>query len=86
MKTMSKGKLGKVTHYYDKLGVAVIELSGALKVGDKIKFMRKEEDLFEQEVSSMQFDHKSIDKAGKGKSVGMKTEQKVGDGVEVYKA
>ena len=47
--------VGKVTHYYDKLGVAIIELATDLAVGDKIKFEGNGSD-FEQTVSSMQVD------------------------------
>jgi len=78
-------KVGKVTHYYDKISVAVVELSGNLSSGDKIKFARGGEDMFEQEVGSMQVEHEKIDSAKKGDVVGLKVDQEVKEGAEVYK-
>jgi len=56
-------KVGKVTHYYDKIKVAIIELTSDLGVGDKIKFTRGGEDMFEQDITSMQVEHEQIEKA-----------------------
>ena len=78
-------QIGKVTHYYDKIGVAVIELSAGLASGERIKFVRGGEDLFEQNIDSMQVEHKKLDSAKKGDIVGLKTEQEVREGAEVYK-
>ncbi len=82
---MADLKVGKVAHYYDKIGVAVVDLSKKLAVGDRIKFVKEKVDLFEQEVVSMEFDHKKADSAKKGDCVGMKVDQPVKKGVEVYK-
>lgn len=82
---MAEVKVGKVTHYYDKLGVAVIELTGDLAIGDEIRFVRGGEDLFEQKVGSLQVEHEQLEKAGAGQIVGMKTDQEVKDAAEVYK-
>lgn len=82
---MADLKVGKVTHYYDKIGVAVVELSENLSVGDKIKFVRGGEDLFEQEVSSIQMEHEKTQNAKSGQAVGLKVDQEVKDGAEVYK-
>ena len=78
-------KVGKVSHYYDKLGVAIIELDGTLSVGDKIKFSRGGEDLFTQNVDSIQIEHEKRDSAGKGDVVGLKTNEPVKEGAEVFK-
>lgn len=78
-------KVGKVTHYYDKIGVAIIELDADLAVGEKIKFVRGGEDLFEQEVTSMQVEHKQIDSAKKGDVIGLKAENEIKEDAEVYK-
>lgn len=77
-------KVGKVTHYYDNIGVAIVELGGALKVGDKVKFEGHGAD-FEQEVTSMQVEHKQVEKASKGEVIGLKTDQPVKEGTEVEK-
>lgn len=82
---MADFKVGKVTHYYDKIGVAVVELDGTISVGDAIKFTRGGEDLFEQNVESIQVEHEKKDSAGKGEVVGLKVNQEVKEGAEVYK-
>ena len=78
-------KVGHVSHYYNKIGVAIVELTSTLSVGDKIKFMRGGEDLFEQDVESMQIEHKKVDAAGKGDVIGLKTNEAVREGAEVFK-
>lgn len=77
-------KVGKVSHYYNKIGVAVIDLEGSLRVGDTIKFVRGGEDLFTQEVTSMQLEHKTVEEAGNGDSIGVQTDQEIKNGAEVY--
>ena len=80
-----KGKLiGKISHYFSNIGVAVIDLSDKLGVGDEIRFVGGETD-FNQEVESMEVDHKKVDKAKKGESLGLKVSQKVREGYKVYK-
>lgn len=78
-------KVGKVTHYYDKIGVAVVELEGALTVGDKIRFVRGGEDLFEQKVESIQVEHEKVGFADRGDTVGLKLNKPLKEGAEVYK-
>lgn len=83
---MEEGKLiGKVVHYFDKIKVAVIKLSGTLKQGDKIRIAGGESTEFAQEVDSMQVEHKEIKKAKKGDEVGLKVKEKVREGYQVYK-
>ena len=80
-----EGKLiGKITHYFSNIGVAVIELSDSLKTGDTIRIVGGETD-FSQAVGSMQIEHQEVKTAKKGDSVGLKVEQKVRDGYKVYK-
>ncbi len=79
-------KVGKVVHFYDKIGVAIVELDGTLSVGDKIKFTRGGEDLFEENVDSIQIEHEKVASAKKGDVIGLKTTQEVKEGSEVYKA
>lgn len=78
-------KVGKVSHYYDKIGVAIVELGGTLSVGDEIKFVKGGEDLFKQKVESIQIEHEKKDSAGKGDVVGLKTNEAVKEGTEVFK-
>ena len=77
-------KVGKVAHYYTKLGVAVIELSGALKVGDKIRIKGATSD-FEQTIDSMQIEKDKIEEAKKGQSVGLKVKEHARQHDVVYK-
>lgn len=79
-------KIGRVSHFYDKIGVAIVELDATLSVGDKVKFTRGGEDLFEQTVDSIQIEHEKVDSAGKGQIIGLKTDKVVKPGAEVYKA
>jgi len=80
-----EGKLiGKVSHYFGKIGVAVIELSGTLKVGDNIRIAGGEVD-FTQVIDSLEIEHEKVEKAKKGDSVGLKISQKVREGYKVYK-
>lgn len=82
---MADLKVGKVTHYYDKIGVAIIELSSDLGVGDKVKFVRGGEDLFEQDIDSMQVEHEKIEKAKKGDIIGLKVEKELKEDAEVFR-
>lgn len=85
MSSPAEGKLiGKITHYFSKIGVAVIELSDTLKVGDTIRIIGGMTD-FSQKVESMEIEHKKVKMAKKGESVGLKVSQKVREGYSVYK-
>ena len=76
--------IGKVTHYFSKIGVAVIELSDTLKVDDTIRIIGGETD-FNQAVESMEVERQKVKEAKSGDSVGLKVDQKVRDGYKVYK-
>lgn len=78
--------VGKVVHYYDKLGVAIIDLDkGGLKVGQQLKFKRGEEE-FSQKVESLQVDHKEVEAVKKGDSFGLKVDKPTKVGTQVYLA
>ncbi len=81
-----EGKLiGKVTHYFSKIGVAVIELQDTLKVGDTIRIVGGEATDFTQKVESMEVEHQKIKEAKAGDSIGLKVKEKVREGYKVYK-
>lgn len=83
---MEKEKpIGKVTHYFSNIGVAVVDLSSSLDEGDEIRITGGQNTDFNQKVSSMQVDHKEVKKAKKGDSVGLKVSEKVREGYLVYK-
>lgn len=76
--------IGEVVHYYDKLGVAIVDLeSGGLKVGDKVKFKRGDEE-FTQKVESLQVDHQEVNSVKKGDSFGLKVDKPTKPGTKVY--
>ena len=80
-----EGKLiGRVSHYFSKIGVAVIDLSDSLKTGDAIKIVGGETD-FTQTIESMQAEHQNIEEAKAGDSIGVKVIQKVREDYKVYK-
>jgi len=77
-------EIGKVTHYYTKIGVAVIELTDTIKVGDTIRIKGATSD-FTQTVDSMQIEHKNVKVAKAGDSIGLKVDDRVREGDQVYK-
>lgn len=77
-------EIGKVTHHFSNIGVGVIELSGDLKVGDKIRIKGATSD-FEQKVDSMQIEHEKVEKAEAGQSIGLKVKEPVREHDIVYK-
>jgi putative protease len=78
-------EIGRVTHYFPKIGVAVIEITaGSLKVGETIHIKGHTSD-FTQPVESLQQEHLSVPEAKKGGSFGMKVKEHVREGDRVYK-
>jgi len=81
---MAKEKpIAEITHYFDKIGVAVLAIKGKLKVGDKIKIKGGEVE-FEQVIDSMQIDKDQVKAVKKGDDVGMKVDQKVRPGYKAF--
>lgn len=78
---MADQKIGVVTHYYDQIGVAVVELISPLKRGDHVSVCGSAD--FSQEITSIQVNHESIDRANKGDVVGIKVDQAVKKGDEL---
>lgn len=76
--------VGKIIHYYDKIGVAIIKLDKSIKAGDKIKFV-KNDIVFEQVIESMQIEHDQITEGKKGQEVGIKVNKEAKEGTLVYK-
>ena len=77
-------EVGHVSHFFSKIGVAVLELTAPLSVGDKILVKGPSTD-FEQTVESMQVEHKNIQRAEAGQSVGLKLVQQARERDLVYK-
>lgn len=79
-----KKLVGKVTHYYGKLGVAIVELEDDLQYGDNISIEGATTNI-QQTVDSMQIEHDAVKNAHKGDAVGLKVPDKVRPGDMVYK-
>ena len=81
---MKEIKVGKVIHYFSRIGVAAIELQEEIKAGDTVHFKGHTTD-FSQEIQSMQISNQVVDKAGKGDKVGIKVKEKVREGDMLFR-
>ncbi len=81
---MKKLLSGEVTHFFAKIGVAVVTVSRDLKIGDRVSFEGATTD-FMQGISSMQVDKKEVASVSRGGQVGLKVEGKTRAGDSVYK-
>ncbi len=82
---MSEVKVGKVTHYFDRLGVAIFEVTdGELKVGDTVHIVGHTTN-FTQPIESMQVEHQPTPSASAGQSVGIKTQSPARQHDNVFK-
>jgi len=82
---MAEEKLiGKISHFFGNISVGIIELTDALKAGEKIHIKGSSTD-FEQAVDSMQIEHQNVDNAKSGDAIGIKVAQKVKENDQVYK-
>lgn len=77
-------EVGKITHFFSKINVAVVELTAPLSVGDKIRIQGPTTD-FEQTVQSMQIEHENVEAAKKGQSIGLRVSERVRENDTVYK-
>ncbi len=80
---VKKKTIGLVLNYYTNISVAIVELVDDLSKGDKIS-IEGENTKIQQTVESMQIEHKTIDKATKGSSIGLKTVGRCRKGDKVY--
>jgi len=77
-------QIGAVRHYYSKIGVAVVDLTAKIAVGDTVRVKGMTTDL-RQKVESMQIEHADVQNASAGQSIGLKVAEKVREGDLVYK-
>jgi putative protease len=77
-------QVGTITHYFNRIGVAVLGLSGELQVGDRIHVLGHTTD-FEQVITSMEINHKKVDAVKPGDDVALKVRDRVRGGDVVYK-
>ena len=81
---MPEVEIGTITHYYGKIGVAIIQLTDVLKPGETIHIKGHTSD-FTQQVGSMQIEHKDVSEAKSGDLIGIKIEQKIHPSDKVFK-
>ncbi|MFH1420547.1 MAG: hypothetical protein ABIG30_01110 [Candidatus Aenigmatarchaeota archaeon] len=77
-------EIGKIMHFYNKIGVAAIELTGELKVGDTLHVKSDSTD-FTFTVESMQIEHESVTEAGAGDQVGIRVPETVHENDKLFK-
>jgi len=71
--TQSKRFIGKITHYYPKIGVGLLRLNtGILKIGDEVIITGKTTGILKHKIQSMEINHKPVEKVKKGQDVGLK--------------
>lgn len=82
---MLEAKIGRVTHYYTHLGVAAIDiLDGTIRVGDTIHIKGHTTDMT-QKLESIEIEHKHIEEASAGQTIGVKVKEHVRANDIVYK-
>jgi selenocysteine-specific translation elongation factor len=81
---MTEKEIGKVSDFFARPVVAGIEMSGSLKVGEKIHIKGHTTDM-EMTVNSMQINNAEVAEAKAGDSVGIKVDDRVRRGDTVYK-
>ena len=81
---MGEKLIGEVTHYYARIGVAAVLLSGPLKVGDQIHVLGRTSD-FQQKVTSMQVEHEEIAEALAGQEIGLRVAERARQKDRVYR-
>jgi hypothetical protein len=87
LRWLSEGEVvevGRITHFFSKISVAIVDLSAPLTAGDHILVKGPTTD-FEQVVDSMQIEHQNVQRADAGQSIGLKTVQQVKEKDTVYK-
>ena len=81
---MPEEEVGQVSDFFARVGVAGVQLTSTLKVGDTIHLKGHTTDL-QMTVSSMQLDRVEIQEGKPGQAVGIKVPDRVRHGDTVYK-
>ena len=80
---MAEKQIGTVTHWFDKIGVAVVKLTAKLSKGDAIKVKRGDVE-HEDSVAFIQIDHKDVAAAKKGDDAAIKLSQPAKEGAKIF--
>ena len=73
---MSGKLVGHVTHYYSRLGVAVLDLADSIRQGDVLHILGSTTDL-RQVVRSMEIEHERVTEVGPGQEVALEVDRRV---------
>ncbi|HSM57856.1 MAG TPA: hypothetical protein VK879_17010 [Candidatus Sulfomarinibacteraceae bacterium] len=76
--------IGQVTHYYNRIGVAVLDLTDRVRLGDRLHICGHTTDFY-QVVSSLQINHRPVEEAAPGDDVALKVAARVRPGDEIFK-
>jgi hypothetical protein len=77
-------RIGQVTHFYNRIRVAVLDLSAELKVGDVVHLTGRTTD-FTQSVESIEIEHQNVQAVGPGQEAALKVIDRVRKGDVVFK-
>lgn len=78
-------RAGEVLHYFDTIKVVSVELVSDLAIGEQVRFLNNGTIMFDQQVTSLQSEHKQIVSAQKGSIVALGVVKEVPRGAQVYK-
>lgn len=82
---MGERRVGVISRYFHKIGVAAIVLEDELKVGSKIRIEGATTN-FEMKIASMQVDRADIETGKKGQEIAIKVSERVRENDVVYSA
>ncbi len=77
-------QIGRVTHYYNHQGVAVVDLSVPLRRDETVRFVGHTTN-FKQAADSMEIDHRPVTDAFPGDDLAIKVESRVRSGDRLYR-
>jgi len=81
---MTEERIGKITHYYNHLHVAIVNITGGeLHIGDMIH-VEGHTSNFMQKLCSMELEHESTDVAKPGDNVGIVIDEYARENDSVY--
>ena len=81
---MAEHPVGAVTHYFGKPRVGIVALTGDVTTGDTLRFLGHGAD-FQQTVTSMEIEHAAVETASAVTEVGIRVDQRVREGTQVYR-
>ena len=82
---MEGKEIGVIFNYFENAGVAAIELTGNIKLGDTLRFVGGNNTDFTEVVDSIQINNKNVESAKSGDKIGVKVSDKLRKGYKVYK-